>query len=250
MLFPNELKARYGDPIRPAINPYTETPIPDDVYVKEQYGDIFEVVNYILPLLEPYEFDNSTAAGRLRGELMWLKQEVKAENFPIPGTRDMVATLGYLAFNYSLPDELPDLRQPLRRMASLVVCHGIVKPRNYLRVIELIQDKIEKGEDILRTDEGLSDNEIKNMTGLIVELKNIAKKLFKEDIIFPLKKAEWPFYHDKMTRGDVWDRHDFFYNSESELGGPFMSSWRPRQSQPTPGWVMPDWVKEPMVDKG
>lgn len=29
-----------GNPISPAINPHTDIPIPDDVYVEEQYEDI------------------------------------------------------------------------------------------------------------------------------------------------------------------------------------------------------------------
>jgi len=46
-----------------------------------------------------------------------------------------------------------------------------------------------------------------------------------------------------MDRSKVTDRHNDYYQSERQLSGPFTSNWRPRQSQPTPGWEMPDWVK-------
>jgi len=38
-----------GNPISPAINPHTDIPIPDDVYVEEQYEDIqYEDIHPIL----------------------------------------------------------------------------------------------------------------------------------------------------------------------------------------------------------
>jgi len=246
VLSPKDLATRYGHPVNPAINPYTDISIPDDVYVEEQYQDIINIVDYLLPLLEPYEFDNSTAAGRLRGELMWLKQEITNKKFPVPGTRDMVGTLGYLAFNYSLPDALPNLRQPLRAIISLVTCRGLIKPRHYPRIIELIEDTITKGERVLETYKRMSLAEKDNIEGLLSELKKIAHLLFHEKDIFPLNKEDWPYYWDRMTRGDVWDREESFYNSESKLSGAFTSKWRPRQSQPTEGWEMPNWVKAPL----
>ena len=56
-----------GTPINPAINPYTNIPIPDDVYVEEQYEDILEIVNKLLPHFEGVELDNYMPVGRLKG---------------------------------------------------------------------------------------------------------------------------------------------------------------------------------------
>jgi len=183
-----------GNPIKPAINPYADIPIPDDVYVEEQYADILEIVNYILPLLEEYEYDNSTSEGRLRGELMWVKQEVKAKRFPIPGTTSMVATTEYLGNNYYLPADMPNVKLKLQELSSIVECDGLVKPRHYPRVIEFVDKTIAKAESVLETDKELTLAETKNMKGLISELKKIGHLLYRKDITFPLNESDWPAY--------------------------------------------------------
>lgn len=235
-----------GNPIRPAINPLTDIPIPDDVYVEEQYSDMLEIIDYILPLLAPYDFNNSTSEGRLRGELKWAKQEVESKRFPIPGKRSTLATVNYLSMNYYLPADMMNIREELGHLVSLVTCNGFIKSRHYPRIIEFINQLIHGIERVLDTDTQLVDSEKSNLLDLKFEMTKLAKQLYAGTATFPLDKKEWPAYWDKMARGDVWDRDDEYYQLERKLSGPLTSRWRPRQSQPTEGWIMPEWVKEPI----
>jgi len=220
--------------------------LPDDIDVEEQYRDILDVVNELLPYFDPYPLDNGTAAGRTKGELLLLKQEVEAKRFPIPANKGKVATINYHAHNKYLPEELPDFTLQLQRIVSLVECEGIIKPRHYPRIIELIETHLDRLDKILSKDKDLTQSETSNLSDLKAEMMKLARQLYNENLELPLSKTEWPIYWNRKVRRRVFNQYDDFYTAERKLSAPLTSNWRPRQSQPTPGWVMPDWVKEPL----
>jgi len=217
--------------------------LPDDIDVEEQYRDILTVVNEILPYFDPYPLDNNTAAGRTKGELMLLKQEVEAKRFPIPANKGKVATINYHAHNKYLPEELPDFTLQFRLIVSLVMCNGVIKLRHYPRMIEMMVTHLKHLERVLEEDILLTDKEKSNLLALRAEMKKLAMQFHTSTVELPLRESEWPAYSNKSIRGDIWSRNEIYSDSEFGLDGPLMSRWRPRQSQPSPGWEIPDWVK-------
>lgn len=221
-------------------------PIPDDISIKEQYSDILEIVDRLLPIIGDVVLDNHQPLGRLRGALMFLKQEVESERLPLPGTRDMVSTISHLAGNPMFPEEFPDITQDLYGIITLVTCEGFIKPRHYPRLLELIE-QLNLGIEKLQKDKiELIPEERMHFVEFQKEIKNLGKNIYQNKVVLPLSKTLWPTYWDKKKRSRVWDLSDTYYDLERILNGPLTSCWRPRQSQPTTGWVVPDWVKEPI----
>ena len=222
------------------------TIVPDDIREDEQYADILEILRRLLPLLEDQELDNHQPLGRLKGSLLFLKQEVDAKKFPIPGTRDMVSTIAYLAGNPMFPEGFPDISQDLYDIVTLVTCMGLIKYRHYPKLLELVCELITGIDELLKGEIELTKTEEAHFLDFHDEMQLLAKKLHHRSIKLPLSKMKWRTYWDKSARSRVWDISDQYYKLERALNGPLTSRWRPRQSQPTPGWEMPDWVKEPL----
>jgi len=223
---------------------------PDDLNVDEQYSDILIIVSRLLSIIGKVELDNHQPLGRLSGALQFLKQEVEAKRFPIPGSRDHVSTVAYLAGNPMFPKGFPDISEDLYGIVSLVECDGFIKPRHYPRFIELICEMIKLTETILSTDDTIVETERQNLEDTIRDYRKMCRLLHAEKLDFQRVRADFKHFFNLKPRFRLIRKHEALGDAESEISGPLTGRWRPRQSQPTPGWVMPDWVKEPMVDKG
>lgn len=223
-------------------------PIPDDIVVEEQYSDLLRIIDGLLPHFEGFELDNHDPVGRLKGELLYIQQEVKAKKFPIPGTEASVSTCYSLAGDPMFPKGFPNIKKELYAIVSIVTCRGLLKERHYPRIIELVCEVIDQIDRLVVTDKEVIDKERDYLYAFASELRIIAKRLHQKTISLPLEKNDWPHFRNPNGRADFQDRHDKYYLIESKIKAPLISRWRPRQSQPTEGWSIPDWVKEPLEE--
>lgn len=164
---------------------------------KEQLSDLIKYCDYFIQLFDEFSQVDDTPEGRMKAQVVWLKERAENNNLPLPVDREMLSTIRYvytdgtLNFHASSPENAyREIEVPMQRIISIAKNGKLLFKKEYkeyaIRYIDSLISVLKHSERKLNKDE----------INLISELENIKVGLDDGSIIPPLgnPKNVFPAY--------------------------------------------------------
>jgi hypothetical protein len=180
--------------------------------IEEDYQDALIRIDQLLDLLKGFPSTNDTNEGRVKLELLWLKQEITAGRLPLPVDEAWIATINYSHAN----EEMGQLPSFHRICDELIIAleEGLVKPRHYPVVASMIDDVL------LR----IHSTSAQWLVPTVNELIRLKRLLNENRVALPLSEEEWPAIADMDTLEGLDDKTNQILMS---LSCTLIDGWRP-----------------------